>query len=148
PTVIRHRPEARRGVWLNAETGALCVSGGAKHVERRVADWLRREARIDLCARVWLHAAAIGERPSRITVRDTKSRWGSCSQEGALSFSWRLILAPPGVLDYVAAHETAHLKYMNHGPRFQALLRRLAPDTERHEGWLREQGPDLHRYGP
>lgn len=146
PALIRHEPEARRGVWFDAAAAAVCVSGGADHAGRRVVDWLKREARADLCARVRLHAAEVGERPSRVTVRDTKSRWGSCSQDGALSFSWRLILAPPEVLDYVAAHETAHLKYMDHGPHFQALLRRLVPDTERYEAWLREQGPALHRY--
>jgi predicted metal-dependent hydrolase len=145
--IIAHEPRARRGVWFDAQARALCVSGGAEHVGRRVADWLRHEARADLGARAYCHAAALGRRPSRITVRDTKSRWGSCSQDGALSFNWRLILAPPPVLDYVAAHEAAHLEHMDHGPRFQVALRRLIPDTERHEEWLRDHGPGLHRYG-
>ncbi len=147
PALIRHEPEARRGVWFEDAAAALCVSGAAEHAARRVADWLKEQARADLGARVRLHALELGRRPARITVRDTKSRWGSCSQGGALSFSWRLILAPPDVLDYVAAHETAHLRHMNHGPRFQALLRRLVPEVERHEAWLREAGPGLHRYG-
>lgn len=146
PAPIRHTPHARRGVWFDGGANEICVSGRAEHVGRRVADWLKRQARADLTARALIHAAAIGLRPLRITVRDTKSRWGSCSQDGALSFSWRLILAPAAVLDYVAAHETVHLKHMNHGPDFWALLHLLVPDTDRCEAWLREEGPQLHRY--
>ena len=85
--------------------------------------------------------------PRRISLRDTSSRWGSCSSTGALNFSWRLILAPPDVLDYLAAHEVAHIVHMNHSPMFWKLARRLYPDTDRAEAWLRAHGADLHRFG-
>jgi len=80
-------------------------------------------------------------------VRDQSSRWGSCSNTGVLSFSWRLILAPPYVLDYLAAHEVAHLVELNHSPKFWRLLKRLNPDCERAKAWLDVHGSDLHRYG-
>ena len=80
-------------------------------------------------------------------MRDTVSRWGSCSATGALNFSWRLILAPPFVLDYLAAHEVAHLSHLNHSPKFWALARKLSPDTDRAEAWLKAHGASLHRFG-
>src|SRR5918997_213913 len=80
-------------------------------------------------------------------VRDTKSRWGSCSAGGHLSFSWRLVMAPPFVLDYLAAHEVAHLKELNHSHRFWRVVRDLCPGTDEAEGWLKRHGAELHRYG-
>jgi predicted metal-dependent hydrolase len=80
-------------------------------------------------------------------LRDTSSRWGSCSAKGALNFSWRLILAPPFVLDYLAAHETAHLRHHDHSDRFWALTKSLCPEMERAEAWLKAHGAHLHRYG-
>ncbi|MEL7679488.1 SprT family zinc-dependent metalloprotease, partial [Elizabethkingia meningoseptica] len=94
----------------------------------RVEAWLRREARADLASEVARLAPGVDRPPGRIGVRDTRSRWGSCSADGNLSFSWRLILAPPPVLAYVAAHELAHLIERNHGPRFWALVARLGGD--------------------
>jgi predicted metal-dependent hydrolase len=82
-----------------------------------------------------------------MTVRDTKSRWGSCSASGCLNFSWRLILAPPFVLDYLAAHEVAHLKEMNHSQRFWRTVHKLCPRTEDAERWLKRHGTELHKYG-
>src|SRR5690606_2528149 len=102
----------------------------------------------DLDAAVLRHAGNLGLRPKRIAVRDQTSRWGSCSTTGLLSFSWRLILAPPLVLDYVAAHEVAHLAEMNHGPRFWALVKKSMPRMEEAKEWLRVYGMDLHRFGP
>jgi len=142
---IVHRPERRGVVWL--EAGAICVAGDLAHAPRRVADWLKREARRDLEAAVTRHAAAAGVKPRRMSLRDTTSRWGSCSSTGALNFSWRLILAPPYVLDYLAAHEIAHMRHMNHSPMFWALTRRLYPDTDRAEVWLKAHGSSLHRFG-
>jgi len=104
-------------------------------------------ARRTLEARAIELAAKLGSRPKRITVRDTFSRWGSCSTARSLSFSWRLILAPSYVLDYVVAHEVAHLREMNHGPRFWQLVRELVGDVKRPQGWLRQHGAGLHRYG-
>ncbi len=152
PHTITQRPEARRGVWVEAPEGQaglarLCVSGRPEHGARRLTDWLKREARADITARAALHAHALGLPSGRIQVRDPFSRWGSCSSTGTLSFSWRLILAPEFVLDYVAAHETAHLKHLNHGKQFWAQVDRLAPQRSAAEDWLRVKGPALHRYG-
>jgi predicted metal-dependent hydrolase len=125
----------------------LSVSGAPEHAPRRLRDWLAIEARRDLDGRVQWHAANLGLRPKRIVVRDQVSRWGSCSTTGKLSFSWRLVLAPPWILDYVAAHEVAHLAEMNHGPRFWALVRQTMPATDEAKRWLQVYGMDLHRYG-
>lgn len=145
PHTIRHAPGARRGVCI--EDGTVLVSGGREHLARRVGDWLRREARADLAERARTHASALGRPILRVGVRDTVSRWGSCSSTGTLSFSWRLILTPPSVLDYVAAHEVAHLVKRNHGPKFWAVVHRLDPDYEAARRWLRLHGAGLHRYG-
>jgi predicted metal-dependent hydrolase len=126
----------------------LRVYGHPEHAPRRLKDWLCAEAKRDLDARVLWHADVLGVRPKRIAVRDQTSRWGSCSTTGLLSFSWRLVLAPPLVLDYVAAHEVAHLAEMNHGHRFWALVRSTAPRMDEAKRWLQVYGPDLHRYGP
>ncbi len=126
---------------------ALAVNGEAAHVARRLQDWLAHQAGADLTERVKWHADNLKLRPARITVRDQRSRWGSCSTTGALSFSWRLILAPSFVLDYVAAHEVAHLAEMNHGPRFWALVRKTMPRTDEAKNWLQRSGSDLHRFG-
>jgi predicted metal-dependent hydrolase len=130
-----------------AEYPELHVAGAAEHAPRRLRDWLCSEALRDLDARVAWHAAHLRLRPKRIAVRDQSSRWGSCSTTGVLSFSWRLILAPSHILDYVAAHEVAHLKEMNHGPRFWALVRETMPAMDEAKRWLQIYGMDLHRYG-
>jgi hypothetical protein len=147
--VIAHRPGERGVVWVEkGERGPMiCVAGEKPHVPRRVKDFLKREARKDLEAAVAKHAKRLGVAPRRITVRDTVSRWGSCSSTGGLNFSWRLIMAPPFVLDYLAAHEIAHFVHMNHSPLFWKLTRRLFPETEIAEIWLKNHGADLHRFG-
>lgn len=145
PHTILHAPDTRRGVWI--EGRAILVSGAREHLPRRVEDWLKREARIALSERVRIHAEALGRPVLRVGVRDNVSRWGSCTAQGALSFSWRLVLAPPSVLDYVAAHEAAHLVERNHGPGFWAIVRQLDPDFEAARAWLRTHGAGLHRYG-
>ena len=124
----------------------LCVSGHLEHAPRRLRDWLMKQAKEELSKRVQWHAANLGLKPRRVTVRDQTSRWGSCSSARVLSFSWRLIMAPPFVLDYVAAHEVAHLKEMNHGPRFWALVRKTMPRMEEARRWLKRHGAELHRY--
>jgi predicted metal-dependent hydrolase len=126
----------------------LRVNGREEHAARRLRDWLLEEARRDLDARVLHHARSLGVKPKRIGVRDQATRWGSCSSTGALSFSWRLILAPPHILDYVAAHEVAHLKEMNHGAKFWALVKRTMPSMQEAKTWLQLYGLDLHQYGP
>lgn len=143
---------AKRGavVTVSALDGgapALVVSGEPEHVERRLRDWMTQQARQDLAERVVWHARNLGLKSGRVGIRDQRSRWGSCSTTGALSFSWRLIMAPPDVLDYVAAHEVAHLAEMNHGPRFWALVAKTMPGTEEAKRWLKSFGSELHRYG-
>ncbi len=136
--------------WTSNNTRALpriCVSGGDKHAARRLADWLRAQAKADLACRTDFHAANLGCEPKRISVRDQSTRWGSCSSTGTISYSWRLIFAPQFVLDYVAAHEVAHLKEMNHGPRFWRLVRDTMPDMHKARTWLKHNGAELHRFG-
>jgi predicted metal-dependent hydrolase len=145
PHRVRHRPEARGTVWI--EGGEIHVAGGAEHLSRRLADWLRAEARRRILAQVDRHAETIGRRPGRVTLRDTTTRWGSCSPSGRLAFCWRLILAPPEVLDYVVAHEVAHLAELNHGPRFWKIVRGLVGDVDGPRRWLSRHGLRLHSYG-
>jgi predicted metal-dependent hydrolase len=127
---------------------AICIPGDTEDASDRLTRWLFEEARRDLAASVEKYTRPLSLSVTRISVRDQTSRWGSCSTTRALSFSWRLVLAPSFVLDYVAAHEVAHLVEMNHGPRFWALVRKIYPDDERAKQWLQVLGPDLHRYGP
>lgn len=142
---LRHLPASRLGARLDGD--ALLVSGGAEHFPRRVRDYLKSLARRELAARATAAAARLGRQPGRVGVRDGASRWGSCTAAGALSFSWRLILAPPWVLDYVVAHEVAHLVHLDHSPRFWAVVRELNPDAARARAWLARHGGALHRYG-
>lgn len=143
--VIRHVPDGRRGVW--AADGAICVSGRDEHLARRVGDFLKAEARRELSARTRAKAALVERPVRRVNVRETRTRWGSCSSDGNLTFCWRLILTPEHVLDYVAAHEVAHLRHMNHGPRFWALTGRLTADMPGARRWLRLNGDQVLRYG-
>ncbi|MCB1519839.1 MAG: M48 family metallopeptidase [Hyphomicrobiaceae bacterium] len=143
----------RRAAPVEIETvdGAfpqIVVNGMTDHAPRRLIDWLFEQARRDLDVAVQRHARTLGLAARRIAVRDQASRWGSCSTTGTLSFSWRLILAPPLILDYVAAHEVAHLAEMNHGPRFWSLVQRTMPRLDEAKNWLQIYGMDLHRYGP
>lgn len=143
---IRHCPDARRGVWREGED--LNVSGRAEHLPRRVRDWLRAHAREAITDRVAAHAERLDVTPARITLRDTRSRWGSCGPGGALNFSWRLVMAPAWVLDYVTAHEVAHLREMNHSPAFWAHVETLVPGARAPaRRWLRDNGLSLHRIG-
>jgi predicted metal-dependent hydrolase len=125
----------------------ICVSGGQDHGPRRLMDWLRNQAKADLSERTFHHAANLGCSAKRVTVRDQSTRWGSCSTTGTISYSWRLIFAPSEVLDYVAAHEVAHLREMNHGPRFWRLVRETMPGMQHARAWLKQNGAELHRFG-
>lgn len=145
PHRIRHMPGARRGAWV--ETGELRVSGAPEFLRRRVTDHLRREAKRRLSALVMAKAGILGLTPRRLSVKDTRSRWGSCAADGSLSFCWRLVMAPCFVQDYVVAHEVAHLRHMNHGKRFWALVNQLTPYTERAISWLNSDGSRLLRIG-
>jgi len=150
---IAHRPGVRGTVWIETPVKAeadslplLCVSGEAPHIARRVQDYLIKEAKRDIEQAVLRHAAKIGVSPRKITLRDTISRWGSCSSTGSLNFSWRLIMAPGFVLNYLAAHEVAHLVHMDHSPPFWKVAYRLSPDVDRAEAWLKANGASLLRF--
>lgn len=146
PHRVRHRPDARGTVWR--EDGEIHVAGRPEHLTRRLRDWLTAELKTQLVPLVHAKAQRAERTVKRITVRDTRSRWGSCGPDGAMSFSWRLVLAPPEVLDYLVAHEVAHLVHLNHGPRFWALARALCDGPiEGPQAWLKRNGETLLQYG-
>lgn len=126
------------------EGDALLLPADPARLGARLGAFLRLAARQRLQAACSRHATALGRPFTRITLRDTRSRWGSCAPDGGLMFSWRLILAPAEVLDYVAAHEVAHLAEMNHSPAFWAVVAGLCPGYAAPRAWLRRHGPDLH----
>lgn len=142
---IVHLPDARRGVWQ--EPGRICVSGHEEHLPRRLGDFLRGLALQRVQALVKEKAAVVGREVGRITLRESRTRWGSCSPSGDLSFCWRLLFAPQSVLDYVVAHEVAHLVHLNHSQRFWKVCQRLTGDTAGARRWLVRHGQTLWRYG-
>ncbi len=144
-TTIRHAPQTRHGVQrIGAE---LFVSGSLEHLPRRVADWLKREAKREIATRAQPMAERIERIIAALAVRDTRSRWGSCTPDGKLSFCWRLILTPEWVLDYVVAHEVAHLAHLNHGPKFWATVKSLGVKPDQARAWLNVHAERLQRIG-
>ncbi len=142
---IRHAPQTARGVWV--DDGTIQVSGQSEFLGRRVGDFLRAEALRRMRALAGEKAARCGAAIRRISVKDTQSRWGSCASDGSIAFSWRLVMAPAFVQDYVAAHEVAHLRHMDHGKRFWALVGSLTPHAAAAIPWLRGEGTRLLRFG-
>lgn len=145
PHEIRHIPARRGAVTADPSARLIHVPGELPHLARRLTDWLKIAARQELTAASQRYAAAMGVNFRRIAIRDQKSRWGSCSAAGELSYSWRLILTPSHVLDYVAAHEVAHLKHMDHGPKFWRLVLKHCPEASLAKKWLKAHGQDVHR---
>ena len=143
---ICHMAIRRGTVTVDPIALVIHVPGELPHVPRRLQDWLKSVARTELTAASQRHAVAMEVSFRRITVRDQSSRWGSCSAGGDLSYSWRLILTPPYVLDYVAAHEVAHLKHMDHSPRFWRLVLSHCPEAARAKSWLKAHGQETHRF--
>lgn len=137
-------PAAGRAVQLIGDS--LLVPGGPAQVAARVASFLKARARDRLAEASDRHSSALGRRYRSLTLRDTRSRWGSCTAAGGLMYSWRLIMAPAPVLDYVAAHEVAHLEQMNHSPAFWALVAGLCPGYQAPRRWLKAKGQALHGY--
>lgn len=153
PSVVRH------GAVLPIEGAPLALTPAAVRTAQVAGDallvpasrpagpvvqaFLKHLAMARLRAACDRHAGALGRPYHAIVLRDTRSRWGSCTSDGRLMFSWRLAMAPPAVLDYVAAHEVAHLRHMDHSPRFWAAVAGLMPDYQRHRDWLRRHGADL-----
>jgi len=135
----------RRGVAVTAD-GFEVPDSSIDATPARLAAFLKTAARDRLVSASERHATTIGKRIGRITLRDTRSRWGSCSPEGNLMYSWRLVMAPPQVLDYVAAHEVSHMVHMDHSQAFWEQCAALFPEHEAARRWLRTEGGALHRY--
>ena len=145
---LRH-VETGRTVRLD-KTGPvpiLLIPGPREAFADKTRGFFRAAARADFQERVAIHSQTLKVKPKSISIKDTKSRWGSCSSEGRLNFSWRLVCAPPFALDYVAAHEVAHLKEMNHSARFWRQVARALPEWEKARQWLQERGSALHSIG-
>ncbi len=149
PHLIVHEPAVRGTVVVGVVDGvpALVVHGDRRHLPRRLADFLKREARKDIEQLVAKHTAAVGRRAKAVRYKDTSSRWGSCTADGTLSFSWRIMMAPRTVIDYLVAHEVAHLKEMNHGPKFWKLCAELCPRSDEAKAWLKKNGTALQAIG-
>ena len=150
PHRIVHDGRLRGGVRTAAgQDGAslIVVSGEPSVLARRVSLFLRREAEAALKEAVHRHTAALGVTAAAVRIRDTTSRWGSCSCDRVLSFSWRVVMAPPFVLNYLVAHEVAHLREMNHSPAFWRIVARLDPQARQGRAWLKQHGPHLHAIG-
>jgi len=143
---IPHRIVPGIGRSVKRADGLLYVPGAARQVGPRVAGYLKAQARLVLAETSKRYAERLGKPYAAITCRDTRSRWGSCTAQGRLMYSWRLIMAPPEVLDYVAAHEVAHLAEMNHSPAFWQTVESLYGDYKTPRRWLRTQGSSLHMY--
>ena len=135
---------SQRGVRLAGD--AIYVARTSRSIGASIKGFLKSQARDALAHASDRYAAQLGVGYSALVLRDTRSRWGSCSSQGQLMYSWRLIMAPPDILDYVAAHEVAHLIEMNHSRAFWNVVARLYPDYEKAREWLRSHGPMLHRY--
>jgi predicted metal-dependent hydrolase len=127
--------------------GVIRVGGDRERFAARVTEWLKRRAREKVTRRAEAVAEKIDRKIRRVSIRDPRARWGSCTHKGDLSFSWRLILAPPQVLDYVVVHEVAHLVHLHHGPAFWRAVERLMPDYGESREWLDQHGAELQRYG-
>lgn len=141
---IRHCPELREGVSI--EDGVLKVCGGRDFLPRRVRDFIKEQAYNLLSGLSAQKAAQIGCRINRIVIKDTKSRWGSCSSLNNINYSWRIMLAPPVVIDYLTAHEVSHLKHHDHSESFWRCVDALAEDAAFGRSWLKKNGAELNRY--
>ncbi|WP_112311179.1 M48 family metallopeptidase [Pseudogemmobacter bohemicus] len=140
------RITAYEGRGVRAEGDMLLVPGRADQAGAKVAAWLKALARDRLAYSSTHYAGLVGRGYARLVLRDTRSRWGSCSHDGTLMYSWRLAMAPQPVLDYVAAHEVAHLVEMNHSADFWAVVSRIRPGWKAERDWLKREGQALHRY--
>jgi len=145
PHQICHAPERRGVVWQ--AKNMLYVAGKPEHLPRRIDDWLRKHAKSEIAPRAQNYADMLELDFKGITVRDQKTRWGSCSSTGRLNFSWRLIMMPETVMNYVIAHEVAHLRHMNHSAAFWSVVGELHPDVKPAKAWLKENGSEIHKYG-
>lgn len=141
---ISHRPQEKGGVWLDGDL--LCVSGKAEFLHRRVRDYIRRRAADEFYTRSKELAERIGCKLNGVVIKDTKSRWGSCSSLNNINYSWRIALAPDFVIDYLLAHEVSHLKHHDHSDSFWKCVANLCPEWSKGNSWLRRNGKTLYAY--
>jgi predicted metal-dependent hydrolase len=147
PHQVRGNPSRLRGL-VQRQGGVVEVPGASEHLPRRLTDYLKKEAKREIVARAQIKAAKLGRPIAAVTLRDQRSRWGSCTASGRLAFSWRLVMAPEWVLDYVVAHEVAHLAELNHGPKFWRICAELTEaDPKVARAWLKQNGAGLHLLG-
>lgn len=145
---LRHADTGRTvRIDRSGPTPVILIPGPRETFRDKARGFLRAAARTDFASRVAVHAETLKVKPRSIAIKDMRSRWGSCSSEGRLNFSWRLVCAPPFALDYVAAHEVAHLREMNHSNRFWKQVERAMPDWQEARTWLQERGSALHAIG-
>lgn len=142
--IIKHSPQQKRGTWL--ENNVLYVSGSAEFLHRRVRDYIKKTAAAKFYAQSAELAAKIGQKLSGVSIKDTKSRWGSCSTLHHINYSWRIALAPRSVIDYLIAHEVAHLKHQNHSSAFWNCVAELNADWQSGYSWLKQNGKTLYKY--
>ncbi|HEX6817884.1 MAG TPA: SprT family zinc-dependent metalloprotease [Ktedonobacterales bacterium] len=137
-------PDGRFRAALDADTLRLTTADASQETVRAaLVAWYRKQARAMIAERLALWNAHYHFSFGRVSIKEQKSRWGSCSRQGNLNFNWRLLLAPLSVLDYVVIHELAHLKELNHSPRFWAIVAQTCPDYAAKRKWLRQHGRDL-----
>lgn len=143
--LLKHMPDARGTVWQEGDV--IMIAGKQEFFQRRLSDWLKKQAKADITPIAHDMAARLGKKVMRISVRDTVSRWGSCSHKGNLSFNWRLIFAPTDILEYVVAHEVSHLRHMDHSKEFWDTVATFNVDARRSRAWLKKHGSMLQKLG-
>ena len=143
--IVYHDPNQKEVVKKGENE--IRLGGREEHLSRRLGDWLRKEAKIIIQPKAIEMAKKLNGKIGRISIRDTKSRWGSCAASGNLSFCWRLILTPEWVLNYVIAHEVSHLRHMNHGSEFWQTVADFNVRVDAARVWLSKNAEQLHRYG-
>jgi predicted metal-dependent hydrolase len=146
PVPVDRRPGTRAQAALTE--GRLVVRGPDRPAADAIQRWYRREARRRLHATATREARRMGLRFASITIRDPKTRWGSCSRLGTLAFAWRLIVAPVQVMDYVVVHELCHLRVLDHSRRFWRAMESVRPEWRDQAAWLRDHGQEVHDYRP
>lgn len=143
-TTLKHQPHAKGGVYM--ENGELIVCGHAEFIHRRTTDFLKKLAKTKLTDLAKQKAALIECPINSVTIKDTKSRWGSCSSKNNLNFNWRIIFAPQYVIDYLVCHEVAHLLHQDHSPAFWKCVSDLCPQYKEGRQWLKVKGKELYRF--
>ncbi|MBQ8677461.1 MAG: M48 family metallopeptidase [Alphaproteobacteria bacterium] len=142
--LIRHAPEKRWGARI--ENGILYVSGESDFTHRRVKDFIKKQAQKTFFELSQKLAKKINCQINDVVIKDTKSRWGSCSSLNNINYNWRLALAPQGVIDYIVAHEVSHLAHQDHSADFWQCVADLCPHYKQGQNWLKQHGKELYAY--